>query len=168
MSEIFKSLIIGFYLDFLHFLVFIFLIQNCCLARRCRPSGGQSFPARPPPAPSLAAERLPPLSSPPAPLFFCTLCCTLVAGQAWSAASSCSGTMNSTIFLVGSGLSSQSSSEMSLRAPRLSSSASLPSGSWSSDTPDIAVPESPHSSTSFFSSSHVAPSTCRAPRGRGW
>ena len=167
MSEIFKSLVINFCLGFLHFLVSIFLIQSCCLARRCRPSGGQSFPVRPPPAPSLAAERVPPSSSPPSPLFFCTLCCTLVAGRAWPAASSCSGTMNSTIFLVGPGLSSQSSSEMSLRAPRLSSSASLPSGSWSSDTPDIAMPESSYSSMSFFSSSRVAPSTCRAPRGRG-
>ena len=167
MSEIFKSLVINFYLGFLHFLVFLFLIQNCCLARRCRPSGGQSFPARPPPAPSPTAERVLPFSSPPASPFFGTLCCTLVAGRAWPAASSCSGTMNSTIFLVGSGLSSQSSSEMSLRAPRLSSSASPPWGSWTSDTPDIAVPESLRSSTSFFSSSHVAPSTCRVPRGRG-
>ena len=167
MSEIFKSLIIGFYLDFLHFLVFIFLIQNCCLARRCRPSGGQSFPARPPPAPSLAAERVPPLSSPPAPLFFCTLCCTLVAGRAWSAASSCSGTMNSTIFPAGPVLSSISSSEISLREPRLASSASRPSGSCSSDTPDIAVPESSFSSTSFFSSSLFFPSICRALGGRG-
>ena len=144
MFEIFKSLVIGFYLGFLHFLVVMFLIQSCCLARRCRPSGGQSFPARPPPAPSLAAERVPPLSSPPAPLFFCTLCCTLVAGRAWSAASSCSGTMNSTIFLVGPGLSSLSSSEMSLREPRF---AGRSSASCSSNTPDIAVPESFSSSS---------------------